>query len=66
MTYVTDHAHVQYAGKLPLDEQMRLVQRSHGQSGPNVDYVLNTVDHLRDMDMEDPELFALADQLRKV
>ena len=66
LTYVADHTHVQYAGKLPLEEQAAIVRAAHGGAGPNVDYVLNTVDHLVDIDIEDPELFALANRLRAI
>ena len=66
VTYVADHAHKQYAGKLPLAEQARIVQGSHGQSGPNIEYVINTADHLRELEIEDADLFALTDRLRSV
>nr|WP_321443072.1 gamma-glutamylcyclotransferase [uncultured Cohaesibacter sp.] len=62
--YVADHSHPQYAGKLSLDEQEGFVLRGHGQSGPNIEYVLNTVDHLKEIDIEDADLFALAGRLR--
>ncbi|PLW78051.1 gamma-glutamylcyclotransferase [Cohaesibacter celericrescens] len=64
VTYVADHQHIQYAGKLPMDEQVRIVSAGHGKAGPNIDYVLNTVDHLRDIEIEDTELFKLAGRLR--
>lgn len=63
LTFMVDESHVQYAGRLAIEEQLRLVRRSHGHSGPNVDYVLNTVEHLRAMGISDPYLFALADRL---
>ena len=62
--YVADQTHKQYAGKLSIERQADFVLRGHGKSGPNIDYVLNTVDHLKDIDIDDPELFALADHLR--
>ena len=65
VTYVADTAHRQYAGKLSIEEQVRIVSQGHGQAGPNIDYVLNTVDHLRDIHIEDRTLFDLADQLRR-
>nr|WP_321461131.1 gamma-glutamylcyclotransferase [uncultured Cohaesibacter sp.] len=66
VTYVADVGHEQYAGRLSLEEQVKIVQTSHGEAGPNIDYVLNTVDHLKDIDIEDEELFALAERLRAV
>ncbi|MGO8799744.1 MAG: gamma-glutamylcyclotransferase [Roseiarcus sp.] len=64
MTYVADRSHPQYAGRLERDELLRLVTRGHGQSGPNVDYVLNTEAHLRESGVADPTLEWLAAQLR--
>lgn len=63
LTFMVDENHVQYAGRLAVDEQLVLVRRGHGHSGANVDYVLNTVRHLRAMGITDPYLFALADRL---
>src|SRR5207244_6428796 len=43
LTYVADRSHVQYAGRLPLAEQLRIVRQGHGRSGNHRDYVLATV-----------------------
>lgn len=56
LCYVVDRRHEQYAGVLPMERQIELVRRSHGQSGPNVDYVTSTVEHLRQMRIHDPSL----------
>ena len=64
ITYVADTEHEQYAGKLSLEEQVRIVRQSHGEAGPNIDYVLNTVDHLKSIHIEDDALYALAAALR--
>jgi cation transport protein ChaC len=48
-TYLVDRTHHQYAGRLSLEEQLRLVRQGVGQSGPNPDYVESTVRHLEDM-----------------
>lgn len=65
-TFLVDHAHEQYAGALSLDDQFARVVDAVGQSGPNPDYVLNTVAHLDEMGLRDDELHALADRLRAV
>ncbi len=64
VTYVVDRSHPQYAGRLSVAEQLRLVRRAHGQSGANRDYVLATVTALEALGCPDAELHRLAEQLR--
>lgn len=63
VTYAVDRDHLQYAGKLSIDEQVKLVHQGRGQSGACRDYVLNTVRHLRDMSIHDGTLERLAARL---
>ena len=60
LTYVADRGHVQYAGRLPLAEQLRIVQRGHGRSGNNRDYVLSTVKAIEAEGFRDAPLHQLA------
>jgi cation transport protein ChaC len=60
LAYLVDAAHPQYAGGLELAEQLRLVRRGRGNSGANIDYVLNTAAHLRQLGIRDRGLEALA------
>ena len=60
VTYVVDRSHRQYAGVLNLEELVDLVGQGEGVSGHCLDYVLNTVAHLRDMDIHDARLELLA------
>jgi len=53
VTYVVDRLHPQYAGSLGVEEAAAVVLRSHGQSGPNDAYVLNTVTQLKQMGIRD-------------
>lgn len=53
VTYVVDRRHPQYAGSLGVEEAAAVVLRSHGQSGPNDAYVLNTVIQLQQMGIRD-------------
>jgi cation transport protein ChaC len=64
VAYLVDEAHPQYAGGLSADEQVRLVRRSTGQSGPNIDYVLNTAEHLARLGIRDRALERLAATLK--
>jgi glutathione-specific gamma-glutamylcyclotransferase len=64
LTYVADRGHGQYAGPMPRESLLKLVQQGVGKSGDNVEYVLNTRDHLRQIAIVDGELEWLATQLR--
>jgi cation transport protein ChaC len=60
LTYLVDEAHVQYAGRLDIAQQVRLVRRGHGNSGANTEYVLNTAAHLLQLGIRDRALEQLA------
>ncbi|GMG82352.1 gamma-glutamylcyclotransferase [Paralimibaculum aggregatum] len=62
--YVLDRTHRQYAGALSLERQAEIIARAVGPAGPNDAYLHNTVDHLREIGIEDPELFALDAMVR--
>lgn len=63
VSYMVDRDHQQYAGKLALDDQLSFVKSSHGKSGPNADYVINTQAHLAETGASDPALAWLTRQL---
>lgn len=63
LVYVADRKHLQYAGRLPREQQLELVRHGHGSSGENPDYVLLTDEHLRKMGIYDPVLAGLAQAL---
>jgi cation transport protein ChaC len=65
LTYVVDRGHVQYAGRLPLGEQLRIVQQGHGRSGNNRDYVLATVRAIEAQGFRDGQLHQLAMMLHE-
>ncbi|WP_062016644.1 gamma-glutamylcyclotransferase [Aureimonas sp. AU4] len=56
VTYVVDRGHAQYAGRIEVADAARLVARSHGQSGPNVDYVRSALTEIRALGLSDPWL----------
>jgi cation transport protein ChaC len=63
LVYVVDRRHVQYAGRLSLDQQLDLVRCGIGQSGPCIDYVRSTAAHLREIGVRDHGLEALVREL---
>ena len=59
LAFVVDERHVQYAGRLEIAEQERLVRAGVGESGPNPEYVLATARHLKAMGIRDKHLDGL-------
>lgn len=62
LAFMVDERHVQYAGKLDIAEQARLVRAGVGESGANPEYVLATAAHLKKLGIRDRYL----DELVKV
>jgi cation transport protein ChaC len=63
LAYVADRTHRQYAGALGPEERLALISQGQGAGGPNRDYVLNTVHHLRQLGVKDTELEWMASRL---
>ncbi|MEZ5810384.1 MAG: gamma-glutamylcyclotransferase [Rhizobiaceae bacterium] len=61
--FVVDRSHRQYAGALHVDEAVRRVTGAVGQSGPNEEYVVSTVEHLKALGIRDHWLESVAEQL---
>lgn len=53
LAFLADTRHVQYAGKLDIAEQVRIVLAGSGESGPNPEYVLETARKLAELGMHD-------------
>jgi glutathione-specific gamma-glutamylcyclotransferase len=47
LVFLSDRAHPQWAGRLPLERQAELIAGARGLSGRNVDYLRDLVGHLR-------------------
>lgn len=63
VTYVADRRHSQYAGRLPIEDLLRLVNQGVGVSGANPDYVRATHKQLIEMGVSDPVLAGIAARL---
>lgn len=59
LCFVVDRAHGQYAGRLPFEEQVRLIAEGEGRSGKNPDYLESTVRHLDEAGVPDVQLSRL-------
>jgi cation transport protein ChaC len=64
LAFMVDERHVQYAGRLDIAEQVRLVRAGIGESGPNPEYVLTTARHLEQLGIRDKYLAELVEVLR--
>lgn len=60
LVYLADRKHRQFAGKLPVRAALRLVRQGYGATGSNLDYVLNTVEHLGRLGLRDRRLEELS------
>ena len=63
LCFIANRHHRQYAGGLPVATQVRVVRASHGASGPNAEYVINTADHLAELGVRDPHVAHIAARL---
>ncbi len=63
LTYVVDRNHTQYAGALPLEQQLPIIRHAVGQSGANPEYVLNTASHMAELGIRDHNIEWLAEKL---
>jgi glutathione-specific gamma-glutamylcyclotransferase len=60
LVYLADRTHRQFAGKLAMAKAVRLIRQGRGATGSNLDYLRNTVGHLRDLGLRDRTLEELA------
>ena len=63
LCYIVDRGHAQYAGRLSLAERLHCVRQGHGRSGPNPEYVIETVRALEALGYRESELHVLAERL---
>ena len=56
LTYIVERAHPNYAHRLPLATQARLIKGAKGLSGANLDYLVSTVRHLRELGIRERDL----------
>lgn len=66
LTYTIDRGHAQYAGALSVEDAAATIAVSHGKSGPNTDYVVNTLAHLKEMGIRDHWLEEVAATFERI
>lgn len=60
LTYLVERAHPSYAARLPLAVQARFIRGARGRSGNNLDYLVNTLAHLKELGIREREMERLA------
>lgn len=60
LTFVVDRSSPQYSGALAVERQAEIVSSAVGNSGPNNEYLLKTVDHLKSISIRDHHLESIA------
>lgn len=60
LAFVADTKHEQYAGRLHCSTMADLIAKASGLAGKNIDYALNTVQHLQTLGVHDHRLETLA------
>jgi glutathione-specific gamma-glutamylcyclotransferase len=63
LCFIVDRSHVQYAGRLTLGACLHHVRLGHGSSGPNRDYVIETVRALEALGYRETDLHLIAERL---
>ena len=61
--FVVDSSHAQYAGRLPPERVVELILQGHGVRGPCVEYLENTVRHLKALNLRDRKLEDLLERI---
>ncbi len=63
LAYLVNEQHPQFAGRLSVAEQVKLVSAGTGESGRNTEYVRNTARHLLDLGIRDEMLLEIVKAL---
>jgi cation transport protein ChaC len=56
LAYTVERCHPTYTGRLPLHIQAAIIRGAQGRSGANLDYLINTVHHLRDLGIRERQM----------
>lgn len=66
VTYVADPGHEQYVCGISALEAAHIIASAAGSSGPNQDYVVNTIAHLKALDIRDQLLEEIAGEVERL
>ena len=65
VTYVAPHDNVAFLGAAPMNQMIAQICESSGESGANVDYVIELANALRALSIDDPHVFEIEAALRR-
>lgn len=65
ITYIASPDNEYYLGPVPMEDMVRQIYFARGESGRNIDYVLNLARHLETMGLADDHIHELALQLER-
>jgi cation transport protein ChaC len=66
LAFVADTEHKQFVRELDVNGRARLVAQGVGQRGACVDYIRNTLDHMRDLGVHDPHLSRILEAAKRL
>ena len=66
IVFTFERAHPQYAGAMPADTAARYIANARGENGACRDYLANTVRHLSDLGIDEPDLRDLLQRVDKI
>lgn len=64
LTFLANRQHEGYAGRLALGDAAKIIAACCGERGPNVDYLVNTLQHLEALGVRDHHLLRLLASVR--
>ncbi|MEM7058761.1 MAG: gamma-glutamylcyclotransferase [Pseudomonadota bacterium] len=62
--YILDRSHEQYRGDMDPADQAKIIAQAVGPSGPNSEYLLNTLAKLEELGIDDAPLSQMAQQVK--
>jgi len=62
--YILDRSHTQYRGDMNPSDQAKIIAKAVGPSGPNAEYLLNTLEMLDELGIDDPALSDMAKEVK--
>ena len=65
LTFVSKPEHRQFAPKMSINKITEIVTNAHGPKGSNIEYIINTAEHLEKMGIKNTEIHQVANQLKK-